>query len=305
MEKKRIKITSAYVRAGETNIHYLTGGEGKPIVFVHGWPTSSRLYRNVLPRLAETHRVLAPDFPGFGQSDKPEDVRYTHGYHAQCIERFLTALAIPKTSLVLHDVGVPIGLLWAVRNPGRAERVVILNSLFDPDGAAGLFYRRPVSWLERNRILFMHREASALIKFMLLMVYTPLLRRLIFSAFGISRIFHAGVGNRAVLSKEVISGYQMPFAGKGGAKILTRTFFDPHLDELREITDNIKRLTMPVHILYGSEDKVLPGLAREMEKLKDDLPDARLTALPGCGHYLQEDNPDEVNRIISRFMRGE
>ena len=79
-------------------------GEGDPILLLHGFPTSSHLYRNILPTLAKTHRAIALDLPGYGLSDKPLD-----------------SLDISTTNLVVHDLGGPVGMYWAVHNPHRVK----------------------------------------------------------------------------------------------------------------------------------------------------------------------------------------
>ncbi len=295
-------ISSNFIKAGNLNIHYLTAGVGKPVVLLHGWPTSSYLWRKVVEPLADTRTVIVPDLAGFGQSDKPLDAVYTHNFHAEIFDDFLDRLGIEKTSLIVHDIGAPIGLLWAVRNQDRLERLVILNTLFYPDGSCRLFYTHKISLLKRFWSIIFYPKGSLLLKFILLTIHTPGLRNLAFSSFGISQIMKMGVENKEMISREVVAAYQSPFDSATGRQLLNKTFLELQLDELEEIVQKLHTLKVPVYIVYGEKDSILPGLAAEMHRLQHDLPDARLAAIPECGHYLQEDKPQELSSLLVRFL---
>src|SRR5688572_7072818 len=104
-------------------VAYRAAGEGPPVVLLHGWPTSSYLWRGVIPALAGAgRRVIAPDLPGFGASEKPPDAPYTIGFQAEVLDAFLGAVGVGRTALVVHDLGGPIGLRWAEDHPDRLER---------------------------------------------------------------------------------------------------------------------------------------------------------------------------------------
>ncbi len=106
-------------------LHYLEAGEGDPVLLLHGWPTSSFLWRNLIPILAEGNRVIAPDLPGFGRSDKPLDASYSFGFYNRVLDGFLSAVGVSRLhGLAVHDIGGPIGLHWAsaALGSGRAAR---------------------------------------------------------------------------------------------------------------------------------------------------------------------------------------
>ena len=102
------QATSHYTTVHNLRLHYLEAGEGPPVLLLHGFPTSSHLYRNILPELGKTHRAIALDLPGYGLSDKPLDVAYDYDFYADVISSFLAALGIEETNLVVHDLGGPI-----------------------------------------------------------------------------------------------------------------------------------------------------------------------------------------------------
>jgi pimeloyl-ACP methyl ester carboxylesterase len=123
---------SHYTQVNNLRIHYLEAGEGEPILLIHGFPTSSHLWRNVIPELAKTHRAIAIDLPGYGLSDKPLDVKYDFAFFEEVLEGFLDALDIHDTDLAVHHLGGLIGLFWAVRHPRRVKQLVLLNTLLYP-----------------------------------------------------------------------------------------------------------------------------------------------------------------------------
>lgn len=297
-------ITGNFVRVGDLNIHYLSAGEGKPVVLLHGWPTSSYLWRKIIPSLARTMKVIAPDLPGFGKSDKPLDASYTHNYHSKILHDFLNKLNIGKVSIVLHDVGVPIGLLWAIRNPDKINKIVILNSLFYPDGCSKLFYTYNISLFRRLLMTVPYPKTPVLLKLLLLGIRTAGVRKLIFTLWpGIYMIMTKGVKNKKVMTKDVIKNYQAPFAGANGRKILEKTYVGLELDELEEIIRALHTIKVPVHIIYGEDDWVLPHLGEENRRLQKDLIDARLTAVPNCGHFIQEDQPEKLSELLIESLK--
>ena len=297
-------IKSAYANVDGLKIHYLSSGEGDPIVLLHGWPTSSYLWREIIPPLAKTAKVIAPDLPGFGKSDKPMDAPYTHNYHAKILDDFINKLNLGKVSIVLHDVGVPIGLLWAIRNPVKIHKIVILNSLFYPDGCCKLFYTYKISLFRRLLMTIPYPETPVLLKLLLIGIRTAGIRKLVFTLWpGVYMVMTKGVNNKKVMTKDVIKDYQTPFAGANGRRILEKTYVGLELDELEEIIEKLPSLRAPVHIIYGENDWVLPHLGEENRRLQKELPDARLTAVPNCGHFIQEDQQEELSQLLREFLK--
>ncbi|MEM6387699.1 MAG: haloalkane dehalogenase [Pseudomonadota bacterium] len=122
---------SAFVDVNGARMHYIEAGEGDPIVFLHGQPTSSYLWRNVMPFLQDQGRVIAPDLIGFGQSDRP-DLDYTFQTHFDYVSGFMDALELDDVTLVVHDWGSILGLNWARLNEDRVSAVVFMEALVAP-----------------------------------------------------------------------------------------------------------------------------------------------------------------------------
>ncbi len=114
-----------------SKIAYVDEGEGDPIVFLHGQPTSSYLWRNIMPFVEGQGRIIAPDNIGFGKSDQPE-LDYTFGDHYRYFEAFMNELDLDNITLVVHDWGSGLGLHYAAQNPERIKAIVTMESIIAP-----------------------------------------------------------------------------------------------------------------------------------------------------------------------------
>jgi pimeloyl-ACP methyl ester carboxylesterase len=133
---------------GTTHIHLVDSGQGSPILFLHGNPDSSDVWSGIIPALSPHWRCIAPDLPGFGRSTAPGDFDYSLEGMAAWVDALVQALGIREPlHLVVHDIGGPFGLAWAVRHPDKVRSVVIMNTVFSSDYRWHLFgrlWRMPV-----------------------------------------------------------------------------------------------------------------------------------------------------------------
>lgn len=133
---------------GRSRIHLIDQGHGTPTLLLHGNPDSSEIWHGILPALSKRHRCIAPDLPGFGRSTAPADFDYSLEGMAAFVDDLVTALGIDEpVNLVVHDIGGPFGLAWAVRHPAKVGRVAITNTVFSSDYRWHLFgrlWRTPV-----------------------------------------------------------------------------------------------------------------------------------------------------------------
>ena len=113
-------------------MHYVDEGEGEPIVFAHGTPTWSFLYRDLIRDLRRGYRCIAPDHIGFGLSDKPAGWGYRFADHRRNLAALIDHLGLKRFTLVAHDIGGPIGLGYALTQPGRVARLLLMNSFLWP-----------------------------------------------------------------------------------------------------------------------------------------------------------------------------
>ena len=271
------ETTSDFLDLDGLRLHYLAAGDGDPVVLLHGWPTSSFLWRKVMPEIAPGNRVIALDLPGFGRSDKPLDVSYSFRYFNKVLNDAFDALGIEDTGLAVHDLGGPVGLYWACQHPERLRRLALLNTVVYPD----------FSWAV---MLFV--AACRL----------PGLRSIMASPAGLTFAMRLGVADRRRLSSQAITGVQAPFATRDARRALLKAGGNLSPKGFQEIADKLPSLEVPVRIVYGERDRILPDVAETMRRVQHDLPQAKATALADCGHFLQEERPDEIGRLLAEFF---
>jgi pimeloyl-ACP methyl ester carboxylesterase len=122
------------IKVGGCDVHVVDEGTGTPALFLHGNPDSSEVWGGILPALAPHGRCIAPDLPGFGRSSAPDDFDCSLDGMAAFVDRLVTALGIEEPlNLVVHDIGGPYGLAWAVRFPHKVRSIAIMNTVFFPD----------------------------------------------------------------------------------------------------------------------------------------------------------------------------
>ena len=133
MGRYQYPFGSHYTTIDGVRIHYVDEGKGDPVLMVHGQPTWSYLYRNIIPAFALDHRALALDLMGFGLSDKPTDREYSFEEHTKILRGFIEALDLKDLTLVLHDWGGPIGLEYAVYHQENMKKLVLMNTFATVD----------------------------------------------------------------------------------------------------------------------------------------------------------------------------
>jgi haloalkane dehalogenase len=261
-------------------IAYRDMGSGPPVLLLHGWPTSSFLWREVMEPIAERNRVLAIDLPGFGGSDKPLGIRYGFELFERTLDGFLAALGVEEVGLAVHDLGGPIGLHWAVHRPERVTRLAVLNTLVYPEFS--------------EAVLQFIKACS-----------TPELREQLTSPAGLEAAMGLGLADEANLTPEMLDGVREPFRSPESRRALADAGIGLEPEGFAEIARLLPSLRMPVRVVYGEQDRILPDVGETMTRVKQDLPHAEVTALPECGHFLQEEAPDEVGALLARFFAGQ
>jgi pimeloyl-ACP methyl ester carboxylesterase len=268
-------------------LHYLDEGYGEVVVAVHGNPTWSFYYRDLVKDFRKNFRVVVPDHMGCGYSDKPSDADYDYTLSRR-IDDFgalMDDLDLTGINLVVHDWGGMIGLGWAVRNPERIKRLVILNT-----AAFHLPKSKPFPWQLR-----MVRDTPL----------GPLVVRG-FNAFsrGASRV----ACTRKTLSKEVRDAYCAPY-DSWSDRIATLRFVqdiplgpgDPGYNLVSDTAARLKELSdRPVLVCWGDKDFVFDH--HFLEEWLQIYPDAEVHRFADCGHYILEDASEEIIPLIRRFL---
>jgi pimeloyl-ACP methyl ester carboxylesterase len=257
------------------HLSWLEAGEGPVVLLLHGWPTSAFLWRDIIPPIAAHSRVIALDLPGFGESAKPLDVSYSFRFYRRVLDAFLASQGVDELGLAVHDLGGPLGLYWAVQQLQRVRKLALLNTLV---------YPKP-SW--------------AVAAFMVA-ARLPGLRGAMTSPWGLKKAMQ--IGMHSTPSEAVVAGVQAPFATADARRALLRTVLGLHPKGMAEVAEKLALFEGPVRVIYGERDRILPDVARTMARVKQQLPHAVVTALPDCGHFLQEDAPGPVGEALAEFF---
>ncbi len=268
-----------FLRANGLQLAYRELGAGPPVLLLHGWPTSSFLWRNVMPPIARSRRVVALDLPGFGASDKPLGIHYGFDFYGQVIDAFLAALGIEQLALATHDLGGPIGLHWALHRPGGVTHLALLNTLVYP-------------------------EFSPAVTQFVQACSTPESSERLTSAKGLESVMRQGLADPAALTAEALAAVQQPFGSTEARQALAAAGIGTERKGYAAIARELPSLRIPVRVVYGAQDRVLPDIADTVARVKADVPHAEITALPACGHFLQEEAPQQIGELLARFFES-
>jgi haloalkane dehalogenase len=266
-----------YLEQDGLRMHYLDEGSGPAVLLLHGEPTWSYLYRTIIPELSSA-RAIAPDYFGFGRSDKPlrrED--YTYDFHAGSIARLVQHLDLRDVTVVVQDWGGPVGLRLAVEHPDRVARLVIMNT--------GIGGGRPPSdeWLRFRD--FLRRVGTDLIpgKLVRISCVQP-------------------------MSAEVEDAYNAPWpVPESKAGILAFPDLVPispdHPDTPAHLAvrEQLGRWEKPALVLFSDSDPIFTP--RAAERIAQHIPGAlEPEIVEGAGHFLQEDQGERIGRRIAQFV---
>lgn len=267
--------------------HYVDEGSGPPVVMVHGNPTWSLYYRQLVTLLRDRYRCIVPDHIGCGLSDKPDDSRYEYSLaqRADDLARLIDTLGLEKVHLVMHDWGGMIGMTWASRHPAQVDKVVLLNTAaFHLPPSKPL---PPALGLARNS-----RLGSFLV------------RR--FNAF--SRAAASVACTRNPMSRELKDAYTAPYDSWKN-RIATLRFVqdiplkpgDRGYEIVSEVAASIPSFNdRDVFIGWGLKDFVFDAhFLREWERL---LPNAAVHRYDDAGHYVLEDAWDDLKPLLDDFF---
>ncbi len=268
-----------YVDQDGLRMHYVEEGAGDPVLLLHGEPTWAFLYRRVVPQLAAVARVVAPDYLGFGRSDKPTRIEdYSYDFHYRSIERLAEDLDLRGATVVVQDWGGPIGLRLAVEHPDRVARLVVLNT------GIGAGRAPSPEWLRFRE--FMRRVGDEIVPGQLVRLSCV-----------------------TELPDEVADAYNAPFpipeskAGVVAFPELVPTEVDhPSAAKMLEVRAALERWDRPALVLFSDSDPIFtPAAAERMAALIPGAGPAEI--VPGAGHFLQEDKGEEIAERIVRFLR--
>ena len=253
-------------------------GDGAPVVMLHGEPTWSYLWRKVVPPvLAGGHRVILPDLPGFGRSDKPIDEHwYSYARHTAAVGDLLERLDLHDVTFVLHDWGGPIGLRLAVEHRERVSKLVLMDTgLFTGQVGMSDAWHRFADFVDRVDEL------------------------------PVGLVVRRGCATDP--GDEVAANYDAPFpseASKAGARafpgLVALTPADVGATAAHDVLVALRDDQRPTLMLWGGEDRPLPLSAGE--RFASELGVGPPRVIDGAGHFLQEDRGEEIGALIADWL---
>jgi haloalkane dehalogenase len=287
---KPISAADAYERHRiaflETEISYVDTGAGEPVVFLHGNPTSSYLWRNVIPHVEGLGRCLAPDLVGMGDSGAAPDGSYRFVDHARYLDAWFEALGLTNVTLVVHDWGSALGFYWAYRHPERVRGIAYMEAVV-----------RPLTWEEwrdESRQIFQDLRSEAGEEMVLE-----------------KNLFIEGILPSAVLrdlTEEEMNVYRRPYLEPGESRRPTLTWprelpINGEPEDVVSIVDDyskwLAQSDVPKLFVNAEPGAILTGSQREFCRT---WPNQEEVTVRGA-HYVQEDSPHEIGEAVATFVR--
>ena len=278
---------SHYMDLDGLKYHFVDEGSGDPIIMIHGNPTWSFYYRNLVKELSPRFRTIAADHIGCGLSDKPDIKTYDYRLKSRVndLKTLLDYLDLKeKLTLIVHDWGGIIGMAYAVKHPERVKRIIIMNTAaFFPPGNKKL----PL----RLRIIRNYPFAGLAV--------------LGFNLFAYLALFMA---TKKGLSKDVKSGLIAPY-NSWKNRIATLKFVqdiplskkDPSYSIVKHVDENLHKLSdIPMLICWGSHDFVFD--LSYLSEWQRRFPDAEVHTFSNAGHYVLEDEPEKLIALVKEFL---
>jgi pimeloyl-ACP methyl ester carboxylesterase len=267
------------VPAGPGALHVERYGHGgEQVVLLHGFGTSSFLWRTIAPALAtEGHTAYAVDLLGYGESDRPFDADYTLGAQAECVDRALSSLRLSRVSLVGIDIGAAVAMQLVVSRPARVARLAMVNPV-----ALDELPSSDVRAVQRGTAKFALRVGRGILGAAALL--TPILEK--------------SVADPRSMPPRLVARYLAPFVGSDGVSHLLTLARSVRREDLEGLDPG--RIHVPTMIVWAEEDPWIDsGFG---ERLQAMIAGSTLVRLPGVGRLVPEEASDSLSRLLLEFI---
>jgi pimeloyl-ACP methyl ester carboxylesterase len=279
-------VDGPYARLGPPDapvkLYYTEEGKGSPLLLIHGFGASTFTWRFVAPELAKSHRVIAVDLKGFGQSDKPFDGRYSVYDQAELLAQLIEDKDLRDLTLVGHSFGGGVALLLALeanqRLDGRITRLVLLDSIAFPQNIPVFFRLLDVPLVSQIGVRMVPPSVQARVALQI-------------AYFDDSKI-----------DPEEIELYAAPLKTAAGKHAIIHSARQIVPEDIAELSERYKTIELPTLILWCDHDRIVPlevGI-----KLRRTLPNSTLRLVEECGHMPQEEQPASTLALIKGFIGG-
>jgi len=276
---------SNYIEVNDSKIHYIEEGEGDPILFLHGNPTSSYLWRNVIPYLKDKGRCIAPDLIGMGKSDKP-DIDYSFFDHVKYIEGFIEKMNLQNITLVVHDWGSALGFHYAMRNEANVKGIAFMEAIL-----------MPFKWE-----FFGDEEVRKIFK----AFRTPKVGwdMIVNQNFFVEQIL-GKIGSVRNLSEEEMNHYRKPFEKPEHRKPVWKFPNEIPIEgtpqdvteAVQSYNQKLQESNIPKLLFYAEPGALIPKTLVDWSRT--NLKNLKTINIGPGTHYLQEDNPHLIGSELS------
>ena len=245
---------------------------GDPLLCIHGFPESSRMWDPVLDAVAESgRRALALDLPGFG--DSPPDRPGTWERQVEAVERFRQGLGLERVALAVHDWGGLIGLRWACDHPGSTSALVVSNTGFFPDG----------KWHGMADIMRTPDEGEKLV-----------------DGFEREAFFELMRSQSGGFDDDALASYWKAFSTEDGRRGILDLYRSGDFPKLEPYRGKLAELGVPMLALWGGEDPFAPVAGAY--RFQKEVPGTEIIVLEGSGHFVYADEPERCPREVVEFL---
>lgn len=279
---------SHFIEVHGSKMHYIDEGEGDTILFLHGNPTSSYLWRNVIPHLVNYGRCIAVDLIGMGKSDQP-DLDYRFVTHAHYLDNFIEQLDLQNITLVIHDWGSALGFYYAMRHEDNVKGIAFMEAI-----------TRPTKWKD-----------------------TPLMLRLLFKRlrhpqkgwkmiaknnFFVKRMLPMMINRKLTAAEKAV--YAAPYPNEQSRKpvaIWPREIpFDGQPDDVHQIVAAyhawLKASPLPKLLLWVKPGAIIAG-EQMANQIQREFPNTNAVFLGKGRHYVQEDHPHKIGQAVADWYQ--
>ena len=285
-------LHSGWLHMGSLRVHHTHGGQGSPVLFIHGLGSSGYIeWRFNLDAAAERNHVFAPDLPGFGRSDKPQ-ARYGVPYFTRFIGEYLENRRLTSVAVVGASLGGRIALELTLKHPHLVRKLVLINSL-------GL--GRPNVRVSYG-LVTIPRVGEALMKFArdaLNWAPPSLIRRVA------GRYTGSSADPKVTMDDQYLGHLRELYAAEGyhGAYLATvRSLVSPQaiFGANYDVTARLNELKVPVQLIWGADDPLFP--VAHAARAHSLIEQSKLAVIEGAGHTPQAERPEEFNRVLRKFL---
>lgn len=279
-------VTYNFVKVDGLDIFYSEAGDRQnpTILLLHGFPTSSQMFRNLIPQLDDKYHVIAPDYPGFGQSSMPKVTEFDYSFDnlAKTIEKFTEQVGVKKYSLYLQDYGAPVGFRLAVKHPERVQALIVQNGNAYEEGLHDFWIPFKAFWQDRSEI-----NAAELRKFLTLEAT--------------KWQWTHGTRNEKNINPDTWTIDQARLDREGNDEIQLQLFYSYGSNPLLypQWQAFFRQYQPPTLIVWGKKDFIFP--AEGAEPYKRDLKNIEFHLL-NTGHFALEEDGNLIADYIRRFL---